>query len=97
MTHEARGPWGRPGFRRPIGRRAGWSLSGREAGAHPLAWFVGSLAILWYCLEGREGSHVVRERPWYKQKVTPTFTDLLGALRLQMWEYEVFGATGEDG
>jgi hypothetical protein len=39
---------------------------------------------------------VVRERPWYKRKATPTFTDRLGALRLQMWEYEVFGESGEE-
>ena len=64
--------------------------------AHPMAWFVGSLVVLWYCREGHRGSHVLRERPWYKQKVTPTFTDMLGALRLQMWEYEVFGASGEE-
>jgi hypothetical protein len=64
--------------------------------AHPMAWFVGSLVVLWYCLSGHEGSHVVRERPWYKRKVTPTFTDMLGALRLQQWEYEVFGESGEE-
>jgi hypothetical protein len=64
--------------------------------AHPMAWFVGSLAVLWYCLDGHRGSHVVRERPWYKDKVTPTFTDMLGALRLQMWEYEAFGESGEE-
>lgn len=39
---------------------------------------------------------MVRERPWYRDKVTPTFTDMLGALRLQMWEYAVFGESGED-
>jgi hypothetical protein len=64
--------------------------------AHPMAWFVGSLVVLWYCLEGHAGPHVVRERPWYRSKVTPTFTDMLGALRLQMWQHEVFGASGED-
>ena len=56
-----------------------------------LAGFVGTLTILWYSLRGHEGSHVERDRPWYEDKVTPTFTDMLGALRLQMWEYEVFG------
>jgi hypothetical protein len=61
-----------------------------------MAWFVGSLTVPWYCLKGHEGSHVERDRPWYTAKVTPTFTDMLGALRLQMWEYEVFGETGED-
>ena len=64
--------------------------------AHPMAWFVGSLVVLWYCLVGHEGSHVHRDRPWYRQKVTPTFTDMLGALRLQMWESELFGESGED-
>ncbi|MHB1557192.1 MAG: IS701 family transposase [Isosphaeraceae bacterium] len=64
--------------------------------AHPMAWFVGTLVVLWYCLSGHRGSHVVRERPWYKDKVTPTFTDMLGALRLQMWEHEIFGESGEE-
>ena len=45
---------------------------------------------------GHEGSQVVRERPWYKKKVTPTFTDMLGALRLQMWEHEIYGESGEE-
>jgi hypothetical protein len=67
-----------------------WSERSVER-AHPMAWFVGSLVVLWYSVAGHQGSHVERERPWYKQKVTPTFTDMLGALRLQMWEYEVFG------
>lgn len=61
-----------------------------------MAWFVGSLTILWYSVHGHEGSHVERDRPWYENKVTPTFTDMLGALRLQMWEYEVFGESGEE-
>ncbi len=64
--------------------------------AHPMAWFLESLTILWYCVEGHEGSHVEKERPWYKEKVTPTFTDMLGALRLQMWEQEIYGASGSE-
>jgi len=64
--------------------------------AHPMAWFVGSLTVLWYCVKGHEGSHVVKDRPWYTTKIVPTFTDMLGALRLQMWEYAVFGESGED-
>ena len=64
--------------------------------AHPMAWFLSSLTILWYCLDGHKGAHVHRDRPWYKNKVTPTFTDMLGALRLQMWEYEIFGESGEE-
>jgi hypothetical protein len=64
--------------------------------AHPMAWFVESLTILWYCVKGHEGSQVKRERRWYTSKITPTFTDMLGALRLQMWEYEVFGEPGDE-
>jgi hypothetical protein len=71
-----------------------WSERSVER-AHPMAWFVSSLVILWYCAEGHRGSHVDRERPWYLDKVTPTFTDMLGALRLQMWEREIFGESGE--
>jgi hypothetical protein len=63
--------------------------------AHPMAWFVGSLTILWYCVSGHKGSHVVRERPWYGGKAKPTFTDMFGALRLQMWEFEIYGESGQ--
>jgi len=64
--------------------------------AHPMAWFLESLVILWYCVEGHQGSHVERDRPWYTTKVTPTFTDMLGALRLQMWEHKIYGESGEE-
>ena len=64
--------------------------------AHPMAWFLESLVILWYCVDGHRGSQVERERPWYTTKVTPTFTDMLGALRLQMWEHEIYGESGEE-
>jgi hypothetical protein len=72
-----------------------WSAPSVER-AHPMAWFVGTLTILWYCLKGHEGSHVERERPWYATKVTPTFTDMFGALRLQMWESKIYGESGEE-
>jgi hypothetical protein len=72
-----------------------WSERSVER-AHPMAWFLASLTILWYCLDGHKGSHVHRDRPWYKTKITPTFTDMLGALRLQMWEHKIFGETGEE-
>jgi hypothetical protein len=71
-----------------------WSETSVER-AHPMAWFVESLTILWYCLKGHHGSHVHRDRRWYRNKVSPTFTDMLGALRLQMWEHEVFGEGGD--
>jgi hypothetical protein len=64
--------------------------------AHPMAWFLESLVILWYCVDGHRGSHVERDRPWYTAKVTPTFTDMLGALRLQMWEHRIYGGSGDE-
>jgi hypothetical protein len=71
-----------------------WSETSGER-AHPMAWFVESLTILWYCRQGHRGSQVERSRPWYQDKPFPTFTDMLGALRLQMWESEVFGESGD--
>jgi hypothetical protein len=64
--------------------------------AHPMAWFVGTVTILWYAIDGHTGAHVHRDRNWYAHKVSPTFTDMLGALRLQMWQYEVFGPSGTE-
>ena len=64
--------------------------------AHPMAWFLESLVILWYCVDGHRGSQVERDRPWYKKKAAPTFTDMLGALRLQMWEHKISGESGEE-
>ena len=48
-------------------RPAGAERAERGA-AHPMAWFVGSLTILWYCVKGHEGSHVERDRPWYEDE-----------------------------
>ena len=64
--------------------------------AHPMAWFLESLVILWYCVDEHRGSHVERDRPWYTAKVTPTFTDMLGALRLQLREEKICGESGEE-
>ena len=72
-----------------------WSQRSVER-AHPMAWFVGTLTILWYTVSGQAGAQVERERSWYKQKVRPTFSDMLGALRLQMWQRQVYGASGAE-
>lgn len=64
--------------------------------AHPMAWFVGSLTVLWYAVSGHQGAHVHRDRPWYDTKVGPTFCEMLGALRLQMWHHEIFGPSADD-
>ncbi len=53
--------------------------------AHPMAWFTGSLAVLWYALEGRHRPQAERHRPWYKNKVGPTMADMLSCCRLHLW------------
>ncbi len=55
------------------------------ARAHPLAWFVGSLVVLWYVGGGQQEPAARRQRPWYKHKVEPTFADMLGCCRLHLW------------
>jgi hypothetical protein len=64
--------------------------------AHPMAWFVLSVTVLWYALAGKDGPQVHRERPWYSGKVTPTFTDMLGALRLQLWQGRIASMSKEN-
>jgi hypothetical protein len=53
--------------------------------AHPMAWFVGSVVVLWYVQTGQDEPHAQRNRPWYKNKVTPTFSDMLSTCRLCQW------------
>jgi hypothetical protein len=48
--------------------------------AHPMAWFVGTLTILRYAIDGHAGARVRRDRDWYPHKVTPTFTDMARSL-----------------
>ena len=54
------------------------------------------MTILWYAVSGHAGEQLDRERSWYRQKVTPTFSDMLGSLRLQMWQHRVYGASGTE-
>ena len=53
--------------------------------AHPMAWFVGALVVLWYAEVGQNEPQAVSHRPWYKDKVSPTFADMLACLRLHLW------------
>ena len=55
------------------------------ARAHPMAWFVGSLVVLWYATVGHREPAARRQRPWYQHKVEPTFADMLGCCRLHLW------------
>jgi hypothetical protein len=63
-----------------------WS-AGSVTRAHPLAWFVGSLVVLWYAQAGQHEPAAQRQRPWYKDKVTPTFADMLACCRLHLWSH----------
>src|SRR6202021_160502 len=54
--------------------------------AAPMSWFVGSLIVLWYAGPGRQGDQAHRQRPWYKDKETPTMADMLAGGRYQMGE-----------
>jgi len=57
--------------------------------AAPMAWFVGSLVILWYAVYGHEGEQAHRRRPWYttKELFSPSFADMLASCRLQLWRH----------
>lgn len=57
--------------------------------AHPMSWFVLSTSVLWYAAVGTRGTPVRRERPWYRHKKVPTFADMLGALRLNLWDKRI--------
>jgi hypothetical protein len=54
--------------------------------AHPMAWFVGGVVVLWYAQTGQHQPQAQRHRPWYKDKVTPTFADMLACCRLHLWQ-----------
>jgi hypothetical protein len=53
--------------------------------AHPMAWFAGSLVVLWYTTAGQREPAARRQRPWYKNKAEPTFADMLACCRLHLW------------
>ena len=55
--------------------------------AHPLAWFVGALVLLWYARHGAAEPAAARERPWYKHKAGPAFADMLACCRLHLWRH----------
>lgn len=63
--------------------------------AHPMAWFVGGLVVLWYALVGQHEAQAHRHRPWYKDKVSPTFADMLACCRLHLWQNWLKNAPGE--
>lgn len=64
--------------------------------AAPMAWFVGALIVLWYGEAGHAGEQARRQRPWYKDKETPTFADMLAACRLQLWQHWLEEGSGSE-
>ena len=62
-----------------------WSELAVERAA-PMAWFVATLVVCWYAESGQYGTQAQRHRPWYKDKETPTFADMLATCRLQLWQ-----------
>jgi DDE superfamily endonuclease len=64
--------------------------------AHPLAWFVGGLALLWYARYGLDEEQAHWERPWYARKAAPTFADMLASLRLHLWQGAYNGAPQDE-
>jgi hypothetical protein len=54
--------------------------------AHPMAWFVGAVVVLWYDRTGQHEPQAQRHRPWYTDKITPTFADMLACCRLHLWK-----------
>jgi hypothetical protein len=53
--------------------------------AHPMAWFVGNLVVVWYARYGRDEEQAHWQRPWYNHKPGITFADMLATLRLHLW------------
>jgi len=68
----------------PKGRR------GEKAVNHTLAvaFVTHALVVLWYLMHGEPAQDVERakkEAPWYSHKRTPSFSDMLTAMRLEIW------------
>ncbi len=55
--------------------------------AAPMSWFVGSLVVLWYAVNGHQLEQARRDRPWYRHKPEPTFADMLATCRLHLWRH----------
>jgi hypothetical protein len=85
--------WGRCRKRRRAAKKPGpqpRGNRGRAAVLHtaPIAFIAYAIVILWYLDEGdakREVRRAVKRAPWYRQKKTPAFADMLVALRRQTW------------
>ncbi|MHB8575187.1 MAG: IS701 family transposase [Dehalococcoidia bacterium] len=58
----------------------------------PMAFLVYDLVLLWYAGRSAEPQAPTWvQRPWYRQKTTPSFLDMLTALRREGWQRAVSG------
>jgi len=64
--------------------------------AHPMAWFVGGLVLVWYARYGQHLEQAHWQRPWYKPKAKPTFADMLATMRLHLWQTAWDEATDDE-
>jgi hypothetical protein len=64
--------------------------------AHPMAWFVGGLVLVWYAKYGQGEEQARWERRWYRHKVGTTFADMLATLRLHLWQNSWHEAAPEE-
>lgn len=64
--------------------------------AHPMAWFVGGLVLLWYARYGQEAEQARWDRPWYEPEAGPTFAQMLATMRLHLWRDSWDDASDEE-
>ena len=87
------GWWRRPKRRRRRKKRPGPHSKGRRGERTvrhtvPLIFCVYGLVIVWYLRHGDAKRDVERARrlsPWYRHKREPSFADMLGAVRRELW------------
>jgi hypothetical protein len=58
----------------------------------PLIFFIYDLVLLWHAQCGhRQAAHSALDRPWYSQKASVSFEDILRTLRYATWQEKIFG------
>ena len=73
---------------RPRGR------GGRKAAERtaPFAWAVYGIVVVWYIGENRwkrDVAHRCKRSPWYRSKQTPSFNDMLAAMRVEIMAHRL--------
>lgn len=91
------GWWRRPHGRRAPLHRAGPQPKGQRGSRAvrttvPLIFTAYALVVIWYFRHGQPEADVARvrrERPWYVLKREPSYADMLGALRRELWRSRI--------